>query len=530
MHRCLETTEIVLLIAEEVYENRHALMTLASFSETCRALHGTVKCILWRRLRSLGPLIRCMPHHISTATPDNEDDSTVYIDLVQPPEPEHWERFKYYAGHVKSLDFGYCNGMWYLHDEKTFSRLALHRPPTTFLLPNLQWLKWLGRGDAYEYVVLFLVPTLKFLSLGAPPSASAFLPVLRIIGGRCPHLQTLSINYQPVANDSRFVPISPADIYSLQHLRTFITNYWMTADAVMQLATLPYLESATVFLLADDEPRSFLSTNTTILFPAMQDVSITFSRLSASTVFVLDLFQRAPLKSLFARSLEIPRTNVLHNHIAAISRRACGANISRLTLSLPSKSEVLLPGAIAGATLGSIISIATLRLLFSMTNLRVLTVSVESLGFDLDDSDLATIAAALPKLDTLHLRSDFHTDRVPLITLAGLVPLFQHCRSLSSLTLAVDARGEIALPGTPTAGGGAWQLLRYFVQESPIDHPEAVAAFLFTACGMCADIIASYFGGDVAHRPEQHAHCKRWDKVALELQKLKRAAAAGAGN
>lgn len=64
MRRCLDCVDILKNICEQAYEGGYSAdcrSTVATLSKTCRALHRVASKVLWSRLFSLRPLVKCMP-------------------------------------------------------------------------------------------------------------------------------------------------------------------------------------------------------------------------------------------------------------------------------------------------------------------------------------------------------------------------------------------------------------------------------------------------------------------------------------
>lgn len=84
------------------------------------------------------------------------------------------------------------------------------------------------------------------------------------------------------------------------------------------------------------------------------------------------------------------------------------------------------------------------------------------------------MAVAWPKIKELSLVGD----STPLdsgITLAGLLPLAEHCFKLESLTLTIDARSMPREAAPPRVRG---HVTTMHVLNSPLQDPSGVAAFL----------------------------------------------------
>ena len=67
MRRCLSCIDILKNICQQAYEggyNADCRSTVATLNATCRALHRVASQVLWSRLFSLRPLVKCMPADI----------------------------------------------------------------------------------------------------------------------------------------------------------------------------------------------------------------------------------------------------------------------------------------------------------------------------------------------------------------------------------------------------------------------------------------------------------------------------------
>jgi hypothetical protein len=109
----------------------------------------------------------------------------------------------------------------------------------------------------------------------------------------------------------------------------------------------------------------------------------------------------------------------------------------------------------------------------NLTEVVILTAN----GIDIDDAFLKRMATAWLQLQTLDLLAGCQVAAyASRATLAGLLPLAQHCPRLESLALALDATHadpEILRDGLSNCG-----LARLNIVESPLSSPGAVAAFL----------------------------------------------------
>lgn len=105
-----------------------------------------------------------------------------------------------------------------------------------------------------------------------------------------------------------------------------------------------------------------------------------------------------------------------------------------------------------------------------MTSVALATVG----AFDIDDAMVQDMAVAWPKINKLSLIGDV-TPLDSEISLAGLMPLAEHCPKLKSLTLAFDAR---SVPRKAPPSLAHRRLSHINVMNSPLQDRDAVAAFL----------------------------------------------------
>ncbi|KAJ6451119.1 hypothetical protein C8R47DRAFT_945379, partial [Mycena vitilis] len=99
------------------------------------------------------------------------------------------------------------------------------------------------------------------------------------------------------------------------------------------------------------------------------------------------------------------------------------------------------------------------------------------IGFDLDDSALAELARAWPRIVTLCLSSIHHT-HISHATAACLQSFAQHCPRLSQLTLAFDGAAIPGAENTARPRSVQHSLTMLDVQQSPLTPPISMARFI----------------------------------------------------
>ncbi|KAH9945518.1 hypothetical protein B0H21DRAFT_892188 [Amylocystis lapponica] len=261
----------------------------------------------------------------------------------------------------------------------------------------------------------------------------------------------------------------------------------------MHLATLPNLITAGINvsdILQDGVSPSSTFLLATPLFPQLQNLSITFTQLDAFSMQLFDLTQTASLEALRIITLGHPHPSVLHDHLETISRRPFSPTITSLRLHFP----VTLPTDLPPPDVPQFaLHLDNIQPLLRMKSLQKL--EIKSLYLELENSDIATLAAALPALQPLRLVSPYYAGRT---------------RARRSTHSAAT------LPCPPPACLAA--LYRLEVEYSPISRPAAVAAFLsmFSTrhpLGVFARRPAQADGDKQVHE----VHCRQWQQVNLLL-------------
>jgi hypothetical protein len=78
MHRCFLVPELVQLVCDEFLEDGvQARRTLIALALTCRLFHEPALDLLWRRVASLGPLVKCMPSDLWKVRRESEKELLV---------------------------------------------------------------------------------------------------------------------------------------------------------------------------------------------------------------------------------------------------------------------------------------------------------------------------------------------------------------------------------------------------------------------------------------------------------------------
>ncbi|KAM5535250.1 hypothetical protein V8D89_011056 [Ganoderma adspersum] len=486
MRRCLDCVDILKNICEQAYEggyNPDCRSTVAMLSATCRALHRVASKVLWSRIFSLRPLVKCMPAVVWIEEAQDATGDRGAIALRRPPDTSDWDRFIANALLVTSFKrFGFDPDL----DDDTYRTLCLYRPGPAPLLPNLQELAWEeADADAFEYGYQFLGPKLTTLHIGQPPCDSLLLPMLRSLHTKCPQIRHLSVQCRSSVGPTD--PVVSKAVQQLLHLETLDLSLPLFDDALVQLATLPNLSVAKIFLPRNSEVHERLASVNAPIFPCLTVLHVNTIRLEPSLTCLIDMVSSTQLSEVSLSAAHDPSSVSLHSFLTALSSSPSRDVLSAVTLSFPLPSSIPLmrslhavpPHAHPECALG----LATLESLFACPELADLDVT--SFFLRPDDAFLAALAAACPRLQSLRLVPPFYgsAGRPPAATLAGLLPLLRGCPDLEHLALPLDASAASAAAALPANEDvGESQLRTLDVGDSPIGFADEAAAFLSAHC------------------------------------------------
>jgi hypothetical protein len=154
----------------------------------------------------------------------------------------------------------------------------------------------------------------------------------------------------------------------------------------------------------------------------------------------------------------------------------------------------------------------SISLLFPFHNLEVLSIETPTSFKYIDDSLISDIADAWPRLRALRFCDLQEHDEHTKVTVFGLLPL-SNCAYLKSLTISLDS----TIPDTQTfrkADGTFYNgsLSHLAVGNSPIEDPEAVAAFLSNVFPNLTSIDA-WVNVDFGPHLEEESAGQLWKRV-----------------
>ncbi|KAI0370117.1 hypothetical protein BV20DRAFT_1036126 [Pilatotrama ljubarskyi] len=518
MRRFLHSPDVLKNICEQAYEGGYdpdCRATVAALSATCRAIHRVATAVLWSRLFSLRPLLKCMPEDLWAEDDAGTDRSKgeISISLTRPPDLSEWDRFLANATLVTSFKrFGLAPDL----DEDTYRTLCLYRPGASPILPNLRELSWEeSDADVFEYAYQFLGSKLETLHLGQPPSDSLLLPILRSLDTKCPLLVHLSV--QCCASIGRVDGVGVSrSISRLQFLETVDVGLPLLDDALLHLAMLPTLSVAKVFIPRIPQLHDRLMPASSPLFPVINVLHINAVCLEPSIIHLIRLSSSEHLTELRLGAAHDPSPGDARDFLAALGSNASKDVLSTLALSFPLTSSIplmlslhVLPPLDRSAC---VLDASVFRPLLACSRLTEL--EVNSFYLKLDNELVSLLANAFPRLQSLRLLPPYNAGRVSEVTLEGLLPLFRRCPEMTHLAVPVDASQPLRnLNGTLRPS----ELVTLEVADSPISFPDEVAAFLSAYCTHPSFSIASASAHEGDHDSEhmrlRELHSSKWSDV-----------------
>ncbi|OBZ67502.1 hypothetical protein A0H81_12530 [Grifola frondosa] len=481
VHRCVFIEEIFREIVEFAYripDVEVGRRTVASLNLTCRAFHPVGEEILWSHLLSLRPLIKCFPKDTWKERTEKGFYDQLKITLTRPSRPSEWNHFRTKAAHVKALYLGILPTYPILaHESWSVFAAAIsevHSPPC--ILPNLEKLRW--GHTPLDYINLFTGPRLRDVRLLYVP-ASTFDPILRSFVTGCPSLEHINVKLNQFGHQA-FTPDFVPAISKLEGLKSIQidSDIPTSTEAILHLAQRNNLHVAEFFCPNDGHFSTPLLSAGTPRFTTLRTLYVRAKVLDDSTAALLRSISSPALQEVTFSTAVDTSDFEISNHLDILCNLPGRDTLTTISLSFPWSQMVLWDEPPNDDNSRHSSALQTLRPLLECHNLVNLEIQSDSLK--VDHATIEAIAIALPKLEILYLTPVYPVpNRISRVTLDGILPLFEHCRNLRYLGLAVDARCPIR-PENFTRQMPSSGLVAFNVADSVIIKTAAnsVAAFL----------------------------------------------------
>ncbi|KAG2156865.1 uncharacterized protein EDB93DRAFT_1126036 [Suillus bovinus] len=442
-------------------------MTLAL---TCKSFSGPALDLLWRDLRGVEPLIKCLPQSLWKQDKKKlEFQRTMTLD--------DWAIFCKYNYRVRSL-VHQCHES-YMHTEMICSTeiwRALSCPPFSLpLLPNLTSLTWTeASNETFPHIQLFATPQLTKLTISVSTYGPSFTfgpseeSILSSIAKSCPSVS--QFDFAQEKDDSMESVGAMLQFWS--HL-TSVKTGTISEAAILHLSNLPSLR-----VLKCGLPSTSISTRAQELlqhdvFCALQDLHITCKSLANLEAF-LEKLTIAPkvLSFLITPSrggVDFVRT--LPDLISRLSNACTHSSLQEVRLSIRVNRS-----ADPEASIGAL----AFQPLFAFRNLRVLDFRADNCCIvRIDDASLLQMAKAWPHLEELYISRYSHSSY--RVTLHAFVLLLWHCPRLRSVAVLIDWSTidvHTIPPDIPYQGFSQKALTKLFINGWRIENPTSIAAFI----------------------------------------------------
>ncbi|KAH7926845.1 hypothetical protein BV22DRAFT_1045792 [Leucogyrophana mollusca] len=235
MHHCFHISEVRQQIFSTVYSSdedslrrRHdsillewpklidssSRQTLAALARTCRDFSEPALDILWARLDTLEPLVRCFPDSVWSVSDEG------VIDLEEPILAVAWHEFRRHARRVHAL--GRASSLFGNMSKDFIIALGCF-PSREGLLPNLRELYWYSHedGDLDSFMRYFLTPTLRSIRISSFECTVIQCSMVSFIGAMCRELEIFEYSSSSPGSDDTGVLgfVSEYDWLSMDSLR-----------------------------------------------------------------------------------------------------------------------------------------------------------------------------------------------------------------------------------------------------------------------------------------------------------------------
>ncbi|KAG2040984.1 hypothetical protein BDR03DRAFT_947862 [Suillus americanus] len=452
MHPALQNFDIICTIC--LYVHYGSLPALAS---TCRIFERPALDVLWKNLKSVEPLVKCLPSDLFGIEKG-------HMELLKPLDAKIWSILCKYTSRVHSITQS---------DRSTviepLGSIMLSCPSApASLFPNLRELKWRTDGTHYaaEFLRMAFVPTLLSLDMNISSASTVFLSVLSSLGILCPHLQTLNMRLPSATNDlhRKTSPFVAQSISQLHRLRVLFV--WDLGNQGNEhLMQLQAMQTLWLDLKASSawERRSLVQ-------------SPGFHNLYSLVLFIDDLEHAAD----FLRSLQVIDSKNIG--IRFTTAHPSTSSSTRLSQFFTVLGETCDHNNLESFGLRESTKVSTnpdiFKPLYTCHNLTRLFVG-RSWNISMADEELCQLVSGWPQLQVLDISRFVAINETTIPTFHGLISLLRLCPALTSLTLVIDTT-KLEGIDLKTPGGGVFNdhLEELVLTNSPITSPLKVALIL----------------------------------------------------
>ncbi|KDQ61088.1 hypothetical protein JAAARDRAFT_191205 [Jaapia argillacea MUCL 33604] len=415
---------------------------MASLARTCRLFHLPAIMQIWSTQRGFVPLLRCMPDDLW----EWGSGGRLVVRAKRQLVPRDWERFNYYAVHVRRLCFGQEHmprvppGQF--ADCFTYEAFIsfVEQAPTFPPFCQLRELMWDIDFDYPQILVklfkLFNIDSLKSLEISSFWENN-LAAVIDLLGTSDSIMETLCIKMHDFDDFSPSIhPLISRSLAQVPfpHLKVifapFIVVDW---DAITSLASLRSIQTIDLSLTRHG-PHSDVPMVSKTGSPLNFGMLCLRAEGMSEVADFLGYLAHFGAEELVVFASRAENDDVQITLFHALAGRCSPTSIRTLSIQISQLSP-----------LPAIIDYHAFHLLFQFRNLASVTLEYVA-RFDIDDSLLSAMADAWPHLRVFKVSyySRFFPLGEPRTTLSGLIPLVNKCPQLSTLKLPMDTPTTLA--------------------------------------------------------------------------------------
>ena len=444
-------------------EGRRALAALA---QTCRALSEPCLNQLWRRLKSLRPLLRCF---FTTEQVNGTASGLVsyqFPELTSPltsleqrlPSPTQWVVITRHCRRIQELEV-----------EDNISTLLLECAIfESNLLPNLRVLRF---RQFIKFLPPLLTPRLVVLDVKPYYSDKALPSFLKIFPSLCPGLK--SVRFHMHMDDRQLKETFFRSLFRLEKLESVVTDADIDEVTLQHMLTSPKFKEVHVRLgHSSDQLGDFSLSPSEIPLRNVQKFELPIWRLSSFIELLRSHDQVFREVTINIKGLPETARNIylLFTQLSSPPRRSSLQSIHLASNHFLGAEGDLLFGVF-------VLTHDTFQTLAVFSNLRELKLNIEN-PILLDDQELHDLARNWPLLRVIELcRAEGLIAFQKCITFDGLLTLVAICPELCKVGLTLN--GEKVPEGVPVLPGSQ-RITSMRFPGSPITDPSGVAMFLST--------------------------------------------------
>ncbi|KAK7001346.1 hypothetical protein R3P38DRAFT_3048630 [Favolaschia claudopus] len=506
MHRALRIPEVVELICAAT-----EFPALAALARTCQSFQLPALAVLWATQKQLTSLLKCLPSDALEEAQETVGATTnTVIRFRRPITSSDLSRLVLHAEKVKNLYIEKPHSVhWTVYVALSFALPALP------LFPNLRHLTWKPPEEAYSHIRMFVGQKLRSVTLDPElPQLFGFhlLPYLRDF-----HPDLLCVEIGPIyfVQDPSWKEAMYSAIRGMNRLQDLKLPS-LDGPTMLHLAQLPHLSHLEVssFPQLPDDIQAQLAAAGPAFTSLHKFTTFSDSPASISNFLSMDAVADALTELILGFASDSYAKPEEWQTLSTIIARKSSQTLQGLAFT-----ERFVYEDDAPDDPSRMIRQESFHPLLACPNLTAVILQI-GYGITIDDDFIRKISEAWPRLQILNISPKFHCSQyVPRTTLPGLIPLAQHCRSLTSLTITLDATAlDPHAKGKPGNGISSESLCELNVAESPISSPAAVASFLSAIFPKLERVVSR---GDEERNemiPNWEEYVERWDSVGGLVQ------------